>query len=111
MSEETLFPLLKLLILKCQSNTLNLEWNMFHLKKPSLNMTKDISLNIFHIKNPKPIIKLLNISLKTLLIPILINMLIIFHKTESKKELNIKPSKNKSSTHQLKKKLSKLNNN
>lgn len=71
-------------------------------------MTKSTKLNIFLMKKNKLIIGQLNIKLSIFHMFTLINSLTIFHKTESKKELNIKLLKNKSFTHQVKNKLSKL---
>lgn len=80
------------------------ESNIFLLKRPSLNMTKSTKLNTFLMKKNKLIIGQLNIKLNISHMSTLINLLTIFHKTESKKELNTKPLRNKSFTHQVKNK-------
>jgi len=63
------------------------------------------------MKKNKLIIGQLNIKLNISHMSTLINLLTIFHKTESKKELNIKLLRNKSFTHQAKNKLFKLKDN
>ena len=78
-----------------QFKTQDQEFNTFHSKKPSLNMTPNRSPNIFLMKRNKPTIKLLNILLKTSHTPTLINMLITTQSKESKKELNIQLVKDK----------------
>jgi hypothetical protein len=74
-------------------------------------MIKFKKSNIFLIKRHKLIIGQLNIRLKISHMFTLINSLTISHKIEFKKELNIKPSRNKSFTHLLRNKLFKLKDN
>lgn len=88
----------------------DLEWNMSHSKKPSLNMTQSIKLNIFLMKRNKLNISQLNIRLNTSHMFIPINMLTISHKKETKKELNTTLLKNKLFTLQVKKLLNKSQN-
>merc|ERR1712159_204898 len=88
-----------------ESKLVDQELNISHSKNPSLNMTPSKRSLISHTKRDKLNTFQLNIRLKIFHISILINMLIMPHKKELNKELNIFPKKDKLSTPQVKNKL------
>merc|ERR1712188_305325 len=78
-----------------ESKLVDQELNISHSKNPSLNMTPSKRSLISHTKRDKLNTFQLNIRLKIFHISILINMLIMPHKKELNKELNIFPKKDK----------------